>query len=324
MRRVEASAPGKVILFGEHFVVRGYRALATAIGLRARVIVEESRGGSIRFISPNLKLEESISLNLENPIHREFEVYTAILRSLKSRGYTIIPHNVIIDSDIPLSAGLGSSASTSVAYTLAYTTLHDSPLREDELLEVSLEGEKIAHGKPSGIDVNIAVSGGTIVYKRGEKPIRIADVNIPRGYSLLIIDSGIKRSTRDAVEYVLRLSGDYWSIMEYIYRAADAIIDDAIEALRAGDMRRLSTLMNINHGLLSSIGVSRLELDMIVNSLRESGALGAKLTGAGWGGCVIAIIEDNIIDSITSRLLKYKVYRTLINASGARVDYSTL
>lgn len=321
MARVVASAPGKLILFGEHFVVKGYRAIATAVSLRARVTVEGIEGNWIELHSPPLGLKAKVTLDLKDPSVEEFKVYVEILRALKASGYSIIPHRAIVDSEMPIASGLGSSAATSVAYVLAYTTLLGAPVSREELLRLSLEGEKVAHGRPSGVDNMIAVMGGTIVYRRGENP-RYVDVRIPGDYIFIVADTGIKRSTRSAVEHVLRLAESLWDTVEHIYIAADRIVERALKALTRGDMELLGKLMNLNHGLLSAMGVSNMNLDMLVNIARSRGALGAKLTGAGWGGCVVALARREDAHNIVGDLERYARLAKIVdvNAPGAVVE----
>jgi len=320
--RVVASAPGKLILFGEHFVVKGYRAIATSISLRARVTVEESEGSWVELYSPTLGARSRVSLSLEEPVARELEVYVEILRALRREGYSIVPHRVTVESEMPVAAGLGSSAATSVAYTLAYTTLLGSPLQGDGLLRVSLEGEKVAHGRPSGVDNTIAAMGGTIVYRRGEKPIQV-EARIPEGYTFIVADTGIKRSTRNVVEHVLSLAETLWDVSEHIYKASDALVERALEALRRGDMELLGKLMYVNHGLLAAMGASNLALDTLVNIAKASGALGAKLTGAGWGGCIVALArKGSEAETLARELSKHasSVRLVDIHVPGATVE----
>lgn len=324
MRRAEASAPGKIILFGEHFVVKGYRAIATSTSLRARVSVEEIREPGIVIESENLNIKGSLNLNLEGNVPRELLVYVEILRALRERGFNMIPHRARLKSSMPISAGLGSSASTSVAYALAYTALHGDPLKGRDLLEVSLEGEKVAHGRPSGIDNTIATLGGTIVYRRGEEPLKV-EVNIPEGYTFLIADTGVKRSTREAVEHALKLAESLWKIASLIYEAADKIVEEALKALKTGDVKTLGPLMYVNHGLLNAIGVSHEKLDAIVYEARKHGALGAKLTGAGWGGCAIILAREGDIENLAEKISKHTVTieKAKINVEGATIDYNS-
>lgn len=311
--RVEASAPAKAILFGEHFVVRGTRAIAAAIGLRARVSVEPSDKTEIW--SEDLSLGAVVGGHVPEPL----AVYVGVLKAMEELGYSIMPHRAIIRSEIPISAGLGSSAATSAAYALALSELHGDALRGERLFSVALAGERVAHGNPSGIDTAIAVHGGTIVYRRGEAPDRI-DSRVER---LILVNSGVKRRTKEAVSGVLLLVSRHpW--LDLVYGAVDRMISEAIEALSRGDKAAVGELMNINHGLLSAVGVSSREVEEIVYALRSRGALGAKLTGAGLGGFVIAVASDEERVAGAMAAEGREVYLVRLGDSGARIEYSSL
>ncbi|MEN2999960.1 MAG: mevalonate kinase [Acidilobaceae archaeon] len=316
---IEASAPGKVILFGEHFVVRGARAIASAVSLRARARVERGEG-SIIIESKNLNLRAALEPSLAGSAPAELAPYVSVLRALRERGYSLLPHRTMIESEMPLSAGLGSSAATSVAYALAYSALHGDPLAEEELFEVSMAGERVAHGNPSGVDNAMAVRGGTIVYRRGEAPKSVSSQL--SNYLLIIVNSGERRSTREAVEGVLRLAERHWDVLEKVYASADQIVERALRFMAEGNGEGLGELMNINHGLLSAVGVSTARLDLIVQELRRAGALGSKLTGAGKGGCVVALAEREKASQIARHMLSlgYETYVSEIGAPGARLE----
>ena len=321
MRKASASAPGKVILFGEHFVVKGSRSLAVAISLRVKTTVAESRG-KIRFYSPLAGLESWIDpVNLEYGDER-LAPLARMLEYLRDKyGFNIEPHKVIVESNLPVGAGLGSSASLAASYALAYTAFMGSPLSKEELLDVSYEAEKVAHGNPSGVDNTIAVYGGGLIYKRGVGFEHVG-VDLPPGYRLLIIDTGVPRNTRSVVEHVLNIASMTWEASEHVYRAADKIIDLALKALRNRDAFLLGTLMNLNQGLLNAVGASSEVIERVVFSLRRSGAVGAKLTGAGWGGSVIALVSEDLVGRVRESLsgMVESIHDVVIGVDGVRLE----
>ncbi|MCE4612025.1 MAG: mevalonate kinase, partial [Desulfurococcales archaeon] len=277
MVAVVASAPAKVILVGEHFVVRGSGAIVAAIGRRVRVRVEESREG-VEIESSLFKVKASPQ-DLEEPRNMPSEVlpFITLLKQLSRMGYSIIPHRAVIESGIPVAAGLGSSASTAVAYALAYTALHGDPLKGERLFEAAMAAERIAHENPSGVDVAAAIEGGFLYYRRGERPRRITSGL--RGVELIVADTGVKRRTSDVVRSVIETADALGEAGRLIYMAGEKVVGLALEALERGDAEKLGLAMNASHGLLSALGASSLEVDMLVNALRRAGALGAKLTG---------------------------------------------
>ncbi len=160
---------------------------------------------------------------------------------------------------------------------------------------MAMEGERIAHSRPSGVDVTIAVKGGVLAYKRGEEPVRLEQRLA--GVTLLIADTGIERQTRDVVEHVLSVAESLGEASNHIYTAADVISREARGAIERGDAERLGLLMNAAQGLLSALGASSLEIETLVYRMRRAGALGSKLTGAGWGGCVIGLFREEEAES---------------------------
>ena len=319
-----ASAPGKVILFGEHFVVKGARSIATAIGARVTVHIAPVGEPIIDVDSPEAGIRERMPLDLLLSGRPGRLAPLAGIIEYFHRKYGIEPHGLLVRvrSGLPVGAGLGSSAAFSAAFSLAYARLHGLSLSRRELFEASMIGERIAHGNPSGIDSAIAVGGGSILYRRGEEP-RSVHLALPRRTVLLVADTGVGRSTREVVERVLRRAELSWAASEHIYRAADALVDLALEAFRRGDARLLGELMDINQGLLASMGASSLVIERILYAMRDAGALGAKLTGAGWGGCVIALAYEGVAGKVMEaarRAGARRVFRASIGAEGARLE----
>ncbi len=320
--RASASAPGKIILFGEHFVVRGARSLVSAVSLRVRVSLSETRGGAIRVRSPAVGLDARISTESLEPSDERLAPIARLIAFLRDEyGFSVLPHEAVVESEIPVGAGLGSSASLAAAYALAYTALHGAPLGRDDLVRASYEAEKVAHGRPSGVDNTVAVVGGTLLYRRGEG-FRRVDVRLPEGSALLVVDSGVSRSTRRAVEDVLARAEATWRAAEHIYRAADEIVDLALEAFRRGDARLLGELMDLNQGLLNAMGASSEVIESIVFEARRAGAYGAKLTGAGRGGAVIVLAPEEASWELAARLSRKArgVYRVGLGVQGARLE----
>ncbi|MEM3088815.1 MAG: mevalonate kinase, partial [Candidatus Bathyarchaeia archaeon] len=159
-------------------------------------------------------------------------------------------------------------------------------ISKGEICSVAHEAEKIVHGQASGIDTNVSTYGGIIAFRRDEGFVRLeTHANI----SIVIGNTKIERSTGDLVQHVYRLRELYPNVVNPLIHAIGHISVMAAEALRRGNLSQLGSLMNINHGLLVAIGVSHEKLDQLVAVARKAGALGAKLTGAGGGGCMIAL-----------------------------------
>ncbi len=290
-----ASAPGKVILTGEHFVVFGAPALAIAINRRIVVGVDHRTDRGLYIVS-SLGMSgefEQGKFNLEEggPQTRSFlePVRIATESVLKKHGVKK-GLNIQVNSDIPVASGLGSSSAISVATVASVGEAIGLNLSREEILDLALSAEKFVHKNPSGIDIAIATFGGTILYEREKGMKRIEDMP---NLTLVIGNTGISRNTGNLVESVRRRRDRFPSTINPLIIAAQALTNSAVEALRARDLEKLGELMDINHGLLTAVGTSCVELDRLVYAARSAGALGAKLTGAGGGGCMIALCSDD-------------------------------
>ena len=302
-----ASAPAKVILFGEHFVVYGKPAIALAINRRAQAVVKQRKDEQIYINSIDLGLSgsfykggfqaerggEEARVRLE-PIRRAIE---NVLKRADVSGRVGV--NVEIRSSIPVAAGLGSSAAVAAATTMAVSHLLNIPLSKEDVFNITYEAECLVHGTPSGIDPAISTHGGVIMFQR-QRGFTWLDVEteIP----LVIGDTGIKRSTGELVGMVRTMRERYPSILEPVMEAGGKIVLQAVKALKAGDLPALGELMNMNHALLYAIGVSNEPLERLVHAARKAGALGAKLTGAGGGGCMIALPAPNRVEAVANAI----------------------
>ena len=329
MRHSVASAPGKVILFGEHSVVYGEPAIAVAINLRAYVRIEELDGNYTMIEAPHYSISKKIPFEfLSKQTFPDFSriesvlepIYVCIKETIRRFGKLPKPFKVRVDSKIPPGAGLGSSAAVNVATAAALSDFmgYDVDLRE--INSIAYEAEKVVHGSPSGIDNTIATFGGAIYYKKPEMKKFEVRSELP----LIVGDTGVERRTRDLVEKVRKLYDRNKEIVSHIFSIMGEISEKAYDYMMEGEVDALGTLMNLNHGLLVSLGVSNIHLDKLVHTALESGALGAKLTGAGGGGCMVALVKNERMEEVVSsmRKLGYSVYSTKLSKEGVRVEES--
>ena len=294
-----ASAPGKVILFGEHFVVYDKPALVSAIGLRAYAEV----GRSDRGIILDGWTGENPAIRASAYIAEELEYPGGI--------------NLRIWSSIPQSVGLGSSASVSVASAAATSLLLKGELDLELIMRAAHIGESLVHYRPSGIDTTIATYGGGGIYTRS-KGFKSMDFNLDE---ILIINTGKARRTGDLVKKVKEFKDAHGEEFEKILEDAEQIIWEAVDALRARDVESIGKLMLRNQELLRKVGVSSKEIEDVIELCMKSGAFGAKLTGAGGGGCVIAVAEEGKINLLMENLGKsFEVMRCELMAKGVRED----
>jgi mevalonate kinase len=297
----EASAPGKIILFGEHSVVYKGPAILLAVDRRATVTASRRDDKKIYIDSEDLGFSGFF----------EDGNYTAItgkawrgrnMAALEVATRNVMKHlgvdmgvNLKVRSMIPIAVGLGSSAAVCVATTAAIGELFDGNLSKEKISELSFEGEKVIHGNPSGADNSVATYGGIMRFERG---VGLKRLQLEEPLPFIIGNTRRKRSTRNMVEGVKALRDRNPEIVDPIIYTMASLSQVGLEALLRRNIPKLGDLMNLNQGLLSAIGVSTIELDDLIYAARQEGALGAKLTGAGGGGCMIALAEQENLGNV--------------------------
>jgi mevalonate kinase len=302
---VTASAPAKVILFGEHFVVYGEPAVALAIDKRAYVSAQLKKDERIHIASAGLGVAGTFKGERFQPekggskARSHLEPVRNAVQQVLGRTERKAGVNVKIDSDIPVSAGLGSSAAVATSTVAAVSSLLEIGLSRDQIFRMAFEAERLVHGTPSGIDPAVSTYGGTLQFQRGKD---FVSLNVQANIPLVVGNTTLERSTGELVAQVRYVREQYQSIIDPIINTGGKISLAAVEALKKGDIRTLGGLMNINHALLCAVGVSHETLEHLIYAARKSGALGAKLTGGGGGGCMIALAEGNKLKKIAKAI----------------------
>ena len=195
-----------------------------------------------------------------------------------------------VQCEIPIGAGLGSSASTTVATISAVAASQGRVLNKKEIFKLAFFPENFLHGTPSGVDQATCIYGGTLQFKR---PSTIKPIILERHPTLLLCDTGIHHATRTLVGSVVKKSKTDEKDFQKHLDQSRAISEGMVKALKAGDDDEMGRLMSDNHEILKKIGVSHPKLDQLVIAARRAGALGAKLTGAGGGGCILAVCRNS-------------------------------
>lgn len=294
-----AFAPGKVILFGEHAVVYGRPAIAVPVTqVGAQVSVERGVSGGILIQAKDLGLSHTMG---ESPVDEALEPVVSLVEStLEYLGVHSPPPLVItITSTIPIASGLGSGAAVSTALVRGLSDHFGRELSPEEVSALVYEAERFHHGTPSGIDNTVISYGQPIYFVRGEPP---QTFKVGKPFLLAIGDSGVKSPTKVVVEEVRRRWERELSRYDLLFDQIGQIAERAKEEMEKGNLEGLGALMDENQALLRDLGVSSPPLDGLVKAAREAGALGAKLSGAGRGGSVIALIEEGIQEAVTTAL----------------------
>ncbi|RQG98325.1 mevalonate kinase [Natrarchaeobius oligotrophus] len=292
-----SSAPGKVYLFGEHAVVYGEPAVPCAIERRARVGVERRDDGRLRVHAEDLSLDgftveygattdDRPDVNVSESLLTAATQYvdSAIEQVRDVTGDDEVGFDVTIESDIPLGAGLGSSAAVAVAAIDAGTRALGTTLEPDELAERAYRTEyDVQEGQASRADTFCSATGGAVRVEGDDcRSLESPDLPIVIGFD------GGAGDTGELVAGVRGLREQYEFAADTVEAIGD-VVRNGEDALAAGDLEEVGRLMNFNHGLLSALGVSSRSLDAMVWAARDADALGAKLTGAGGGGCIVAL-----------------------------------
>ena len=319
-KRARASAPAKVILFGEHFVVYNKPAILASIDKRVyvdaivrnddKVTVKSNMGFAGAFSKDALeKMKEKKFRSLVQPV-------LAAANDAMHEFDASIGLDISIRAEFPHAVGLGSSAALSIA-TIAAVSSFFGKLSKQRICDISLVTERIVHNNPSGADSAICTYGGLMLFDRskGARPI-----NSKIDLQLVVVDSGIKRITGKLVSSVKRLRESDAELFYGLSNMSSNLTAQALKAIRSKDYAELGALMTLNHSLLRRLGVSRNVLDRLVDIALKNGALGAKMTGAGGGGCIIALVTESSTNKVLREMKKYDAFVSRVEHRGVVVE----
>jgi len=288
-----ASAPGKIILFGEHFVVHGTPAILAAIDKRVTVTSTFTENKTLKINSQLGTLEVPISSSHEEA-KSEFKPFVYLANKMIDSNQNANGLEITIDSDIPIGVGLGSSSACCVAAAGSIFGLFKE-WSSEEILKISIEAEKTIFPDTSGADCTVCTYGGMIEYPSIEKIGNTFDLN------LLIVNSMIPHSTKRSVEKVNKFKESDGERFSQLCDLETKLIDEVVMAMKNNDATTLGLKMSENQKYLEEIQVSNDTLRDMISSLNEI-SLGSKITGAGDGGCIIALIKDENMDQIPALL----------------------
>ncbi len=309
-----ATAPGKAILLGEHAVVYGRPAIAVPVNeVCARAEVNPLPGaapGTIVVDAPDVGLAGELSgLDPAHPIPR------IILDTLHALGPGLAPALTIrVTSSIPMASGMGSGAAVSVAIARALSQHLGLPLAPEQVSALAFAVERIHHGTPSGVDNTVVTYGLPVYFRQGEPPVPF---KVGGRMHLLIGNTGIASPTAAAVGLVR----ERWRLDPQAYErhfdALGELSERALGVLEAGRIAELGPLLDSAQEVLKQMGVSSPALDVLVSAARAAGAWGAKLSGAGLGGTMLALAAEPDVDRVRQALLAAGAVHTIHTQVGA-------
>jgi len=318
---------GKVILFGEHFVVYGLPAIASAVSdsTLAEItlakgatppgrpgpgaFIQEGRGWTLhdsRPETPGYKVEKAPEQK------RSIELMLAVLKIDAAR----TPLKITLAGDLKAASGVGASAASCAAIARALSGLFGLGLSDAQVNEVAHEGEKGYHGTPSGIDDTAATYGGLFLFRKGQPKNLVEPIRTGRPVEIVMGNSGLTASTTKIVDGVRQRRAADPGRFDRIFAEAERIVQESRRALQAGELERVGELMDRNHRLLVEIGVSGERLEQLVGIAKREGALGAKITGTGVGGYMVALTPGRELQQNVARAMERAGFSALRTSIG--------
>ena len=305
-----ASAPGKVILFGEHFVVYGVKAILCSINKRVTVTAEKTNERKISINSKigKLDLEPDKSISEINSPLKPF--YYLANKALENKDTGI---HIQIDSEIPLGAGLGSSSACCVAGAAAIFKLFGD-ISKEEILKLAIEAERTIFENTSGADCTVCTYGGIMEY---DKNNGFKKIEYEPNFQLVIINSNIEHSTQSMVSKVKEFENKNKEEFLRLSNLESELVEDVLKLVKENKVQEIGLKMNQNQEYLENIGISNNELVKMIKIGQES-SFGAKITGSGGGGCIFALTNESNLQNILKKFKdnNYECFSAKIDFKG--------
>ncbi|HCE31297.1 mevalonate kinase [Candidatus Daviesbacteria bacterium RIFCSPHIGHO2_01_FULL_40_24] len=328
-REITISAPGKLMLLGEHAVVYNRPCIVTAVGQRMRATVELTEKSTFQLNAPDVQIA-----NYQKPMDQlgigdlpkgaKFVEIAVVnfLRSLLeySRSDLVKPGvKVSTTSEFSSQFGFGSSSASTVCVIKALSEITEANLNNKEIFDLAYKTVLDIQGKGSGFDAAAATFGGTLYFVTGGKTIEPLNID---SLPLIVGYSGIKADTVTLINQVKEKAGGNPQAVEDIYDNIGKLVEQAKLALLGKDWQSLGELMNENQKLLTKLGVSINKLDDMIAAALKAGAYGAKLSGAGGGDCMIALAPEDKVQAVKDGITSVggQIIEVETNAEGARIE----
>jgi len=319
MKKITVSAPGKLMLFGEHAVVYGRPCIVTAVNQRMHATVELIDQPIFQLNAPDVQIKNykkpmSDLGNGEIPKGAKFVEIAVGNFGVRKGGLSITTK-----SEFSSQFGFGSSSASTVCVIKALSELSGKKLSNRQIFDLSYKTILDVQGKGSGFDIAAAIYGGTLYFLTGGKvikPLKITSLPIIVGYS------GIKVDTITIVNEVLKKAGKYPKVIDRVYNNIERLVEQAKKSILNKDWQSVGELMNFNEGLLAVLGVEGKKLADMIYAARDAGAYGAKLSGAGMGDCMIALAPPSKVSSVKKAIEKAggQVINIRANVEGVRIE----
>jgi mevalonate kinase len=306
----KGSGYGKVILFGEHFVVHGVPGVVSAID--SATDAEVTQTGKELVIRDERKAAKGYAEE------KRLQQIESIERMLKTMGLDPkLPLKIWVGGTLPGFSGLGASAASSVAIARAIAEELGMNVPDEMINQAAYEAEKAYAGNPSGIDNTAATFGGLLWFQKnltgGANTIK--RISIKKPVEIVIGSTGKVANTKAMVAGVAERKQKNPQKYNPLFQQAETLAHAGRKALEAYDLKKMGELMNENHRLLQEIEVSSRELDLLVDIARKEDAFGAKLTGGGGGGCMVALTPSKELQERVAKAIEkegFEVLRTKI------------
>ena len=302
---------GKVILFNEHFVVYGIPAIVSAIGAKTIALVERRPGSGV-------KIKDERPETKGYKVEKLSQQKESLDRMLKFMNIDTEHEafRITLGGDLIAASGVGASAASCAAVARAFSDELHLNYSDEKVNEIAYEGEKGYHGTPSGIDNTAATYGGLIWYKREGASHRMERMRLQKPVEIVMGNTRIVADTKVVVDGVRGRKEKEPDKYARLFEDADQLVHSARKQLEGFNLERLGTYMNENHALLQEIGVSCNELDSLVDLARQNGAMGAKMTGTGKGGYMVALTPGKELQERVAAAIERKGFDALRTTIG--------
>lgn len=310
-----ASAPGKIILFGEHFVVYGMKAVLCSIDKRITATSQFIDEKVIRIRSSLGESEINIdsSNNLEKVQQKFMKPFVYVAQRAIKENSSKSGIELVLESEIPTGVGLGSSSAACVAATASVNGLF-CKLSKNDVMKIAVQAERTIFEQNSGADSSVSTFGGLVSYdlKNG-----FENISSRNNLSFIISNSAQVHNTQDVVRQVRNFKEKNNDLFDKLCKLEIDIVNNAMSSLRENDLNKLGSLMLKNHDLLKQIGISTEKIDLLVEEAKKT-SYGAKITGAGGGGCIISLVDDSNSEDTLNNL------RKISDCFVTKIDYGGL